>query len=210
MAYANIEDRRNYHRQYMKERREWFKSMRCCVECGEQDAYTLNGRRYCYECNEKHKASNEKNYNSELAANRAKQYRDKCAENGICTRCKKRKATEGMKTCSTCRAKDKQRYIKQHTGATPRHLRNDYGLCYKCGKELDGQMNTNGEKSKLCSSCYASNPKPPKVRMLFTPFCDTENAMNTWNELLKKREELLANGTYDYIPIVNIEQRSKY
>lgn len=55
MAYKNAEDRRAYHRKYMQERREWYKSHRMCAECGKQDAYTLGGRYLCYECNSKHR-----------------------------------------------------------------------------------------------------------------------------------------------------------
>lgn len=53
MAYKNMEDRRAYHSEYMRERRKWFKEHKCCTECGEQDAYTLGGRSMCYECNKK-------------------------------------------------------------------------------------------------------------------------------------------------------------
>lgn len=31
-----------------------------------------------------------------------------------------------------------------------------------------------------------------------------------WEKCLAKREELLANGTYDYIPIVNVQPRGAY
>lgn len=53
MGYKHAEDRRKYHREYMAERRSWFISHRMCSECGKQDAYTLNGRRRCFECSEK-------------------------------------------------------------------------------------------------------------------------------------------------------------
>jgi hypothetical protein len=53
MAFRNIEDRRAYDRQWHKERREWLRSHKFCVRCKTQDAYTLAGRYYCYECAEK-------------------------------------------------------------------------------------------------------------------------------------------------------------
>lgn len=56
MAYANIEDRRRYNREYMKDMRHWRKDHHYCVDCGEQDAYTLNGRSRCYDCTEKKNA----------------------------------------------------------------------------------------------------------------------------------------------------------
>ena len=53
MSYKRIEDRRAYHRRYMRERRAWLKSHHCCTECGKQDAYTLVGKSACFECNER-------------------------------------------------------------------------------------------------------------------------------------------------------------
>lgn len=54
MAYKNIEDRRKYHREYMREYRQAFKENKMCVCCGKQDAFTLIGRKICYECLEKY------------------------------------------------------------------------------------------------------------------------------------------------------------
>lgn len=51
------ETQRAYQREYMKALRDWRKAHKVCSECGKQDAYTLNGWRRCYECNEKHKAA---------------------------------------------------------------------------------------------------------------------------------------------------------
>lgn len=59
MAYKNIEDKRKYHREYMRERREWLKAHHLCTECKKQDAYTLAGHSLCYE-HSKHK--NEEKY----------------------------------------------------------------------------------------------------------------------------------------------------
>jgi len=49
MGYKHIEDRRAYHRQYMKERREFFRQHHLCTECGKEDAYTMNGHPRCFE-----------------------------------------------------------------------------------------------------------------------------------------------------------------
>lgn len=53
MGYKNIEDRRKYHKEYMRDYRKWLKEHHFCVSCKKQDAYTLNGRIQCFECNEK-------------------------------------------------------------------------------------------------------------------------------------------------------------
>ena len=49
MAYKSIEDRRAYHRQYMKERRDFFRQHHLCTECGKEDAYTMAGHTRCFE-----------------------------------------------------------------------------------------------------------------------------------------------------------------
>lgn len=49
MSYKNIEDKRAYHRQYMAERRAFFREHHLCTECGQEDAYTLAGRPRCFE-----------------------------------------------------------------------------------------------------------------------------------------------------------------
>lgn len=53
MSYKSIEDRRAYHRQYMKERRNLFREHGFCAECGKEDAYTMNGHYRCFECQDK-------------------------------------------------------------------------------------------------------------------------------------------------------------
>lgn len=50
MAYKNIEDRRTYHKQYMKERREWYAAHGWCTECGKEDARTMIGKTLCFDC----------------------------------------------------------------------------------------------------------------------------------------------------------------
>ncbi len=210
MAYKNIEDRRAYHKQYMKERRAWFKSLHFCTECGKQDAYTLNGRNRCYECSEKHNKQSNTERHKERNKEYAKTVYTKCIEQKICTQCHKRKPTPGRKICLICLAISRNRYLEKNAGNTLRHQRSSYGLCYICGKELDGQLKTDGRESKLCSHCYSRRNKMPRTRVLFTPHSSSEKALAAWEKCLAKREELLANGTYDYIPIVNVQPRGAY
>lgn len=200
MGYKNIEDKRVYHREYMKERRQWFKDHHRCTECGKQDAYTLNGRARCYECNEKHNKSNAENMTEERKSH-IKQYREQKRADGFCIRCGKRKATSNKVHCSVCLAQNRIRCEKQREADIPRSERHGYDLCYRCGNPLDGQLKTDGEKSRLCSECYSKAPKPPKIRIVYAPLYINQRSLAVWQEVLKKREELLANGTYDYIPI---------
>lgn len=200
MAYKNIEDNCAYHREYMKERRQWFKDHHVCIECGKQDAYTLNGRARCYECNEKHNKSNVKNM-TEKRKLHIKQYREKKRAEGFCVRCGKRKAVSDKVHCSVCLARNKIRLKKQHSSEIPRGERHSYNLCYRCGNPLDGQLKADGEKSRLCSKCYNKMPKPPRTRIVYAPLYINQKSLAVWQDVLKKREELLANGTYDFIPI---------
>lgn len=48
-GYKNIEDRRAYQRQYMRERRAFFRQHHLCTECGKEDAYTMAGHTRCFE-----------------------------------------------------------------------------------------------------------------------------------------------------------------
>lgn len=212
MAYIDVEKRKAYYNQYAKERREWLKSHHCCTKCGQQDAYTLNGRAYCFDCNEK----NNKRYKDDFVPNARHTYYEKRlakhSENGTCMRCTTRKAVIGEKYCAICQSKIKNYCKKRYAegkgkGKIPRHLRNSYGLCYNCGNELDGQLTKKGEKSKLCSHCYNNKQMPPKTAIIYTPFKATEASINYFHQKVKATEKLVADGVYDYMAIVNIESR---
>ena len=129
---------------YMRKR----KAMQLCVCCGKQDAYTLNGRALCFECCEKRR----KYYNerqSRYSVAQQQKYRRNKSE-GVCIRCGKEKAVEGLILREKCRIKEKwskKRYRSKHPGMSyddALYL----GLCTKCRHEppLEGQ--------KLCAKCY--------------------------------------------------------
>lgn len=203
MGYANIEDKRAYHKAYMKERRLWLKQHHCCTECGKQDAYTLNGRSRCFNCNEK-----KNNTHGDKAKRNAneKNKRKQAEISGMCVRCFNRKADKGYKTCSHCRTKSRI-YQQKNKSNIPRGERFSYGLCYKCGGGLDGQLKANGDKSHLCSSCY-DKTKAPKIKNIYFPSSDSGAALNNWNCMLRKRKELLEAGVYDEIRIVGGDGKS--
>lgn len=204
MSYANIEDNRKYHREYMRERRAWLKSLHLCSECGQEDAFTMNGRALCADCAEKNNASCRKNYDAEKKRIYYKRRREQCVNDGICTRCKTRKSAEGRKSCPICAARYRAAWNKKQDigGRIRRGERFKYGLCYKCGGKLDGQIKTDGSASRLCSSCYnASVSTLPKIKILYAPSSNSEAALQCWEKVLKKRDELLRTGAYDRIDI---------
>lgn len=53
MGWKYAEDRRAYHRAYMRERRAWLKKHHLCTECKKEDAFTMVGRRLCADCAER-------------------------------------------------------------------------------------------------------------------------------------------------------------
>ena len=148
MAYKNIEDRRKYHRKYMREYKQWLREHNFCIYCKKQDAYTLAGRAGCFECAEKR---------------RGHPLLEKAEEN--------------------VPAEPK----------IPRRERFHYGLCYICGKPLDGQKLKYGDESHLCSSCYEVRKKP-SLQKPFPPFANHPAAMEVYRkqmaEFKEKQEKL--------------------
>ena len=116
-----------------------------CRDCGKQDARTLNGYNYCYECNEYHNAKmreyrarnreqiNEKRHNLYV------QYRNEHR----CGLCGKQIALyDNHSMCPICRGVKKQYFVK-----TYEHKRVG-NICFQCCKMPPIQ------DKKLCQSCY--------------------------------------------------------
>lgn len=163
MAYASIEDKRRYHREYMKDMRHWRKDHHCCVDCGEQDAYTLSGRSRCYDCAEKKNIrdcdSKKKELRRDKEADYQKKRHDYRIENHLCTICgtKLPPSNYPYVTCQTCRAKSrsKQEQRRRDSGIIPREEYSIYGLCAMCGLPASDKLTKwSGEKRRVCDSCY--------------------------------------------------------
>ena len=174
MAYKNIEDKRTYHRKYMKERRDWFKSYHFCTECGKQDAYTIGGRRLCFDCNEKFKSRKPTEEVYQRKREKSKERYEKRKSEGLCTNCGK-PARKGFTKCLRCSIKDRER--RRDKTIIPRSERREYGLCARCEKKLNGQKNTDGGDSRLCKACYGktggSEQKIPRKPFMSAPFAET-------------------------------------
>lgn len=150
MAYKNPDDRRVYHRQYMRDRREILKKYHMCADCGKQDAYTLNGRYRCFECNEKHRKSEtdlikiEKERETPLPRNQRFEY-------GLCYMCGKQIENYDLKwnvnrprlclKCyeRTCEAAKKasEAYKARHGGRTWGQMKYDEQQAYKKFRESE-------------------------------------------------------------------------
>lgn len=96
-----------------KQSYNYLKTVRRCVQCGKQDAYTLNGRTYCAECMEWRNAYYQKRREDpEYAkkwADRSTERRRRFRESGLCPRCGK-KPEPPYSLCAKCRAKNRARY----------------------------------------------------------------------------------------------------
>lgn len=103
-----LEDKRARERDRQRARYAYLKAVNRCVRCLKQDAYTLNGRAYCAECEElnnvhwkKYRARN-RNQVNEHANERYQRRKD----SGLCPRCGRPKDHGGNSPyCKPCMAK---------------------------------------------------------------------------------------------------------
>ena len=73
-------------------------------------------------------------YNEEHAVWSKKAYAN-CVENGICTRCRKRKADNGYRTCGICREKDRVTRQARNNTQFNREKKEKQGLCCFCNEK---------------------------------------------------------------------------
>lgn len=105
MAYKNIKDRRAYHRQYMRERREWLAAHHLCTECGKEDARTMIGKKICFNCFERNKGHSPK-INLEPKPKRIWQKHDmprsEYYAHGLCAICGQHPHLPDKRVCQSC------------------------------------------------------------------------------------------------------------
>lgn len=132
--------------EYQKEYKATLRKLHRCIQCNNQDARTLIGKPLCFNCLEK-KSKAMKGIDQSIAQSKIRQ---KCADNGICTSCCKRKTDGVHKTCQFCREKYKKQYHNKlsEQGKIRRSEAAEYGLCSKClTKPRYKEYNT-------CYECY--------------------------------------------------------
>lgn len=152
-----------------RKRRQFLKKIGICPRCGKNKLY--GDEKVCLECGANEYAtamsSRErlgKDHYNEVHRNWSYSTYQKRKEEGICTRCGKRKADYGLTTCGICRAKDNATRLKRQPHKPPRSERYKQRLCYFCDNPIkDGykvcekhyQMNC--EKQKLADRTYLRN-----------------------------------------------------
>lgn len=130
---------------WQRENRQMMVKCHLCRDCGRQDARTLNGYSYCYECGEKRREYARvwrEKHRDEVNARRQER-RAQRKDDGLCTHCGRK--SDGRVLCARCRAKDAQRFQRSYE-----HKRVG-NVCFQCckGEPLPGK--------KLCRECYEKN-----------------------------------------------------
>ena len=159
-----------YSRQY--ERYDYLKKIHICVNCGNEDAepnsiYCLHCREKIYSRNRKYRKNNEEKMKTK-EKDYFKNLYHKRKEQGICTKCGKRKVCRSSTTlCLECYIKHKRIKDKRWNNEISRSERKYYDLCYVCGKEKI-------YKSNLCKKHYDiarnkmislnANPTPAMIK----------------------------------------------
>lgn len=128
----------------------WYKQMGICPQCGTNKAAPNRVR--CEECLAKNAENSKKQLEKKTRAlvyekNRLykKKLTEQRKENGLCIWCRKPICSTSTVFCIDCKIKNQRRNDKRKSGIE-RSERNEYVLCYICGKRaMDGK--------KLCEDC---------------------------------------------------------
>lgn len=131
------------------------KELGLCPRCGKVELW--GDETVCLECSARDYANtmrtrNREHYN-QLHREWSKKTHQEMIEQGICTRCRKRKADCGRKTCGICREKDRIRRMKYQK--PNRQDRYKKGLCFFCDNPIK-------EGCKVCEKHYQMNVNKAK------------------------------------------------
>ena len=134
--------------------RKWYRENGICPRCRKN--IILGSENMCAECsayayeitmNSRERLGKE-HYNK-VHKEWSKRTHHEMIQKGICTRCRKRKADYGYKTCGICRDKGRK-YKRLKYGKPDRSERYKQGLCYFCDNPIkDGY--------KVCEKHYQMN-----------------------------------------------------
>ncbi len=141
------------NRIYRQKNRDFFRENHICTVCGKETV--PSGEKICPECLAKRMSrkkplteEQKERYGSRFKAQQRMLYHER-SENGICTRCGKRKAALGKRKCAICLEKNAEQHRKKYLNKTnEREIRKLNGLCYFCGNKIDL------ESGNICSKCY--------------------------------------------------------
>lgn len=132
--------------------RRLYQKHRICPRCRKNSL--IGDEKNCLECSAKHYeqfvTKREKGHYNEIHREWSKRTHYEMIELGICTRCRKRNADNGYKTCGICRAKIRESKCKNYKPS--RSERFEQGLCYFCDNPIK-------QGYKVCDFHYEQNVK---------------------------------------------------
>lgn len=133
--------------------RKWYQENGICPRCRKNKLF--GDEKNCIECVSysytlimPKREMNREHYN-QMHREWSKRTHQEMIENGICTRCRKRKADYGYKTCGICRDKNRK-YKQSKSNKIDRKERVKCGLCYFCDNPIK-------EGYKVCEKHYQIN-----------------------------------------------------
>lgn len=134
--------------------KQYWKSKERCIECHEQDAFTLNGRSLCGVCAEKERLRKAKEYqnNGEVIRKRDQIAYEARKKMRLCVKCGKPLEDGNHRVrCLRCTRKQSiAEHIKLENEAPKvrNYPRGDNGICYVCN-----QRETFPDR-RCCAKCY--------------------------------------------------------
>lgn len=154
-----------------KKSREMYRKMGVCPVCRRNKI--LGEEKTCPEClaqaaiyvNKNRAKMSKAEYNSYMRSYSERTYR-KRKESGICTRCGKRKATEGYFTCYVCRTRDTEQKRLRNAPKIPRNERYLHGICFFCDNPVEPGWKTCEVHHKMCAdNATCENAKKARERL---------------------------------------------
>lgn len=137
---------------YHNENRKFYIENHLCTECGKNKV--PDGERICPECRAKREnrrkplTDEQKTRHKEDFRRQQRNLYAERSENGICTRCGKRKSMPGKKKCGICLAKDAEIHRRKYMDRPNiKEYRKKNHLCYFCGNPIDIPH------KNICSAC---------------------------------------------------------
>ena len=142
------------HNEESKEDRKWYIENGICPRCRKNIIFGAENMcaecsAYAYEITMNSRERLGKEHYNKVHKEWSKRTHHEMIQKGICTRCRKRKADYGYKTCGICRERIRN-YKRIKYGKPDRSERYKQGLCYFCDNPIkDGY--------KVCEKHYKMN-----------------------------------------------------
>lgn len=140
-----------------------------CPSCRQNMLF--GDERSCPECkaiNYAYQMGIDKEHKNKIHREWSKRTHVEMIEKGICTRCRKRKADGGFKTCAMCRDKTNRRKREKNFGKIDRNTKVKMGICCFCNNPVE-------EGYKVCEYHHRKNIE----------YANSDKAKKSRNELIK-------------------------